>query len=261
MLARLLLILDYVLLFVACSQSATTQPTTDSHALETGIAANVFATQTASVPTPDEIANETRIAGNIFGTQTVSASQSTNTPNPTETPKPTNSSATKTPVPAPTRDTSIDIPLQNTYKHTSTITEEYDRFKKETVITMYSSLADSFKGRPHGLVVIYSYPGEKAQIPDKVEIGFSSTYEDWTYLRCHDLTFLIDGEPVSVRSEHIGDVLSGGSVAETVIGFLTPQIFLQMANAKKLEGKICNDEFVFSESQMEALRDTASRMR
>jgi hypothetical protein len=86
-----------VLLIVSCSPSATPTPTPDLQATETKIAANIFATQTASMPTATNTPTNTTTP-TVTDTPTNTATPTiTQTPRPTDTPRPTN-----TPTPAPT---------------------------------------------------------------------------------------------------------------------------------------------------------------
>lgn len=98
---RLLLLLCACVIsssFTACAQSATPTPIPDTKGTETKIAANIFATQTASVPTATSTPVPTDTP-TITPTPTVTHTP-TNSPTPTmtNTPKPT---STQTPKPTP----------------------------------------------------------------------------------------------------------------------------------------------------------------
>jgi hypothetical protein len=85
------LVLLFVLALGACAPAATPAPTTDANALSTRIAANIFATQTASVPT----ATSTPVRSDTpFPTAT---------PRATMTPAPPTLTPTKTPIPDPSK--------------------------------------------------------------------------------------------------------------------------------------------------------------
>jgi hypothetical protein len=211
----LVVLLLLVLALAACGGS----PVSDARAVETQVAARIFATQTASVPTP------------------------TDTPQLITTPE---------------ADTSI--PPRGTYVHHFKITETFDRFSGLTNVLL---LALQYPGMGRAnLAVTYLYEGSTPYAPTLV--GFMLAYESasWTYADCHDLTLLLDGRiRLLPRTEYSGKVQDDGSVAENITSRLPVNEFLQIVNAKKVEGKLCNSEFVLTDEQMEALRDVASRMQ
>ncbi|HZQ11022.1 MAG TPA: hypothetical protein VFD70_30910 [Anaerolineae bacterium] len=230
-----LLMLCLYLGLVSCNAAptappATSVPTPDVAAIQTSAAISIFATQTASIPTP----TPTRIA--------------TNTPQPTNTLE-----ATSTP------DFEQRIPPRQDYKHGYEIKEEYDRFKRITKVSLEPRFSDT-KKRPGALAVLYSYPETTPTIPSEVDVAFLSVHDDWEYLECHDLTFLIDNQPLKVKTDHDGSVGSG-YVVETVAGYINTDDFLTLVNAQKVEGQLCRDEFVLTNDQMNALKDVASRMQ
>lgn len=236
----------FVLLLAACSPPAptaippTSAPTIDVGAIQTQAAQNVFATQTASIPTD------------------TATPRATNTPAATSTPKPTDTpQATNTP-----DDFSL-IPPRKNYNHTFEVTEEYDNIKGYTAVSLVPKQSDVLlqNHKQAHLFLTYVYDSQSPAIPDVVILQFVSASEDWSYLNCHDINLLIDStERIAFENEHDGNVLTG-FVVEILRGFLTPTQFLRIVNANKVEGKICNDGFILTSEQMEALKDVASRMK
>ena len=152
------------------------------------------------------------------------------------------------------------IPPRWPYLHSYEIKEEYDRFKGHTMVSLEPDLDEMDSLTQGSLWVAYSYDGETPHSPSFVGFSLWSVNEDWEYLNCHSLDLLIDGSPLSLDTEHEGDVMSGGLVSETVIGQLGTRDFLTLVNAGLVEGKLCNTEFKLSREQMQALKDVASRM-
>jgi hypothetical protein len=217
----LIVVLLIGLTFSACGG----RPTSDVQALETQIAAKIFATLTASVP------------------------------NQTRTPE-----ATATPEAPATPEGNTSIPPRGKYKHNYTITEEFDRFKEATVVKLLPVLGGP-RGKVNNLLVSYSYEGKVPAVPSTVNFTLASQADSWMYLKCYDLSWLLDGRiHMSPGSGHEGQV-GDGYVLELITSKLSVDEFLQIVNAEKVEGKVCNTEFVLTPSQMEALRDVASRMQ
>jgi hypothetical protein len=172
----------------------------------------------------------------------------------TATPEPT-----ATIVSTPTPDIA-GIPPRGKYKHGYKITEEFDRFKGNTVVALDTRPAEYSRG-PGSLSVLYAYKGNTPVVPSEVYFRLVSEADDWQYLKCHMLTLLLDDQiSMEPKTEHDGSV-GNGYVLEFVMSALSVDEFLQIVNAKKVEGKLCNTEFVLSKEQMEALRDIASRMQ
>jgi len=197
------------------------------------------------------------MTGVLFVTRIASLSQ----PPVSTAPQP---QPTYTSLPTATPPAVTQIPPRGTYKHTYTVTEEFDRFGDKTVVVLPPQPWEIWKERPPGpggLQVTYSYPGTAPTLPSEVYLGLVSLVDTWQYLDCHNLTLLLDGRVrMPLKAEHDGRVWAG-SLRETVYGILSVNEFLQIVNAKKVEGQLCNTEFVLSTDQMEALRDLASRMQ
>ncbi len=204
--------------------------------------------------TSDTMAVETQVAGKIYGQQTAEASRLSPTPVITNTPQPT-----ATPKPTATPELAARIPPRNVYSHPYEVKETYDRFKGETTVSLAPDLLNT-RNTPNNWSVFFSYKGETPAPPLSVLAVLWYVADEWTYLNCHSLDLLLDGNTtISPKTEHDGDVKTG-YVIERVLFQLTTSEFLQIANAKTVEGKLCNTEFALSEGQIQAMRDTASRM-
>jgi hypothetical protein len=150
------------------------------------------------------------------------------------------------------------FPTAEQYSHGKTITEKFDRFKGSSAVDLKSS--------PSGIANIdlgafFVYAGERlSEAPRFVSMMFVSSSSSWKFLQSHDVTFLLDGKPMSPakRSEQDGRV-GQGYVLEFISQTLTMDEFLHVANAKTVEAQIGTTEGAFSPEIVAALRDLASR--
>jgi len=142
--------------------------------------------------------------------------------------------------------------------------QEYDKFDNETTVLLTLDLEPSKVSYSLERLVFFSYfsyLGREVETPIVVMIGFSSFSEDWEYLTSRKLTFLVDDKPLEIGSlDHDGRVGSG-YLFETLSQLIPLSQFLRIVNAKNVEGKLFTTEFKFTEEQLEALRDYASRMK
>lgn len=235
-LVSLLLITVIILALTGCaSPSAQVEPVTRE--------VTVIVPQTVTVPQTVMVRETVEVPVTVVVTAT---SEPTARPEPTATVE-------------PTPEQNALIPSRGTYKHEHTIKEEFDRFSGATSVRADPNPTKVYNGE-RNFSVGYSYKGTTPTIPDVVVFSFWSVAEDWQYLKCHSVALLVDGEQMPLESEHDGEVMSP-KVLEMVHVPIDVDRFLQIVNAKKVEGQICNDEFVFTDKQMEAMRDVASRMQ
>lgn len=152
------------------------------------------------------------------------------------------------------------IPPRGAYKHPYTVTEKYDRITDVTDVVLKPDLAEEKRGAG-SLMAVYTYRGTHPAKPANISFSFVSLSDDWQYLQCHSLSLLLDGKVrMPLDTTHDGDV-GRGYVLEFVQSRLPLSQFLQIVNAKQVEGRLCNTQFALSSAQMEALRDLASRMQ
>jgi hypothetical protein len=139
-----------------------------------------------------------------------------------------------------------------------------------------SEQSDRFKGTDtidwKGAVLVDAELDLFVSIPIKVDgevlsdkkrlvfVSFFSTSEEWRYLKCHDVDFLADGKPVPTIGEpdHDGDVREGG-VSERVTVSISRDTLSRIAHAKKAEGRLCENEFEFSDGQKAKMLDLLSK--
>ncbi len=81
----------------------------------------------------------------------------------------------------------------------------------------------------------------------------------WRYLECNHINWLLDDKPFKQfhGAKHSGQVLSGGHVAEYITQYFTKQEFLDLTEAKKVRGRLCNTEFSLTPEQITAFHSLA----
>ena len=76
----------------------------------------------------------------------------------------------------------------------------------------------------------------------------------WTYLSCHTVHWLVDGNPLKLgHTKHDGRVSRGG-VTEIIMQDATIEQLRQLGNATTVEYRICNDEYRLAAGDVDGLR-------
>lgn len=108
----------------------------------------------------------------------------------------------------------------------------------------------------HGLAANYNvafHDGAKASTL-KPRIVLAGTSPTWKYLKCNTTYWLADGKRVEpISRDHDGKV-SRGFVVELVSSVFAMDDLRTLANAKSVDYKVCNDEYILYESEMDGLR-------
>ena len=119
-----------------------------------------------------------------------------------------------------------------------------------------SAAADTFK------IWLLAMPPRGGVVAEDVYFSLSSASSNsWQYLECHSLNFLVDGQPVPAGdTEHDGTV-GLGYVIEYVRFHAPLNLVERMAQARSVEGKLCNTEFTFKPETLRLMRDFASTVR
>lgn len=213
------------------------------------------ATPTAIPPTlapmVDLGATQTQAAQSVFATHTPSVPPATPTPRLTEAP-----ALTHTP------DASEQIPPRRKYNHSFVISEEYDKVKTYTVVSLE---AKSMKAWPPdqnpNLSILYLYPETTPARPPFVNFQILRLSDTRRYLSCHDLTLWLDSNKRMTPDTQYHATATDGSFVEYVTATLSVSDFLHIVNAGRVEGSLCDDKFTFDAELFQALRDVASRMK
>ncbi|HSF40329.1 MAG TPA: hypothetical protein VLT87_11095 [Thermoanaerobaculia bacterium] len=112
-----------------------------------------------------------------------------------------------------------------------------DRFSGSTSI----STSPRASGSPHPLEPHLMWTSEA---PDKAMLMFMGVSQRWKYLECHTTHILVDGRRLDLPAAgHRGDVLATASVLEQVHLLIPFSTAREIAAARLVEYKVCNDEF------------------
>jgi hypothetical protein len=133
------------------------------------------------------------------------------------------------------------------------IEKKYDRFTKQTEICTKVRLPNIGASL---LTLEAYYDGEFFTGNIKTLLfTFVSRSSDWRYINCSETHFLIDGEPYNPGNAIRRGTVGSGHVMEFLLypGVKFSDIE-KMADATKIEVKICNTEFVLSQSEMDDLK-------
>ncbi len=162
----------------------------------------------------------------------------------------------------------LQIPDRPTREHAGSVSISYDRFKDTTsaVLTgvrIGGALSTLYLG---GLIM---GPGQDLSRAEQALLVFQQSNREWRYLQCHNVDFLIDGEPIgALRTEHGGNVGTAGisqysrvNVEERVLVYMSIEQLIRLATAEKIEGRLCQTEFNFNDRQRMAIRGLASRLK
>ena len=100
------------------------------------------------------------------------------------------------------------------------------------------------------------YVEDKGGKVDTLGILMFTTSESWRYLECHGTAFLADGKPLDLGSEIRGPGKVGSGYVTEILIINTALAKLKMAaQARKIEYKVCNDEYVMSDSDLADLKE------
>ena len=139
---------------------------------------------------------------------------------------------------------------------TPEITTTYDRIGNYTVVA-----ADQFDLGGLKLRVSFFYPGGVLRTPEEVSFHFSRSATTWQYLTYRPVTVLLDDTTRLDlgKASHDGSV-HRGSVLEQMFVKVHTVNFMQIAQAKKVEGRIGTTDFQLTPAQVAALRALVRRM-
>lgn len=126
------------------------------------------------------------------------------------------------------------------------INVEADRFTGTTKIQTDMKSLSHWGNGPD----IIWHASVKGHALEEAGIVIAFSHRDWQYLQCHDVKWLVDGEPLQTADADQDGQVQTGYVQEFVSMPLTlPQIAKFMV-AKKVEFRVCNDEFAFDSAQI-----------
>jgi len=142
-----------------------------------------------------------------------------------------------------------------------TVTTKRDEFAKTTTVSLENvSLLFNpdagLTGGPTSLKLTFFRMIDPSYSP--VRLVFASWSDNWVYLTCQDLYWLIDDRSVLVRARREPGSVGGDNVDEFISAEMPFEAIESMANAKSVRGRLCSTEFQLSHEQLLALRQFVS---
>jgi hypothetical protein len=159
-------------------------------------------------------------------------------------------------------------PAKRKFRHHEPIDTTYDQAKDETLVRLDRMWISEERLDPTTLennlmmTVFYTYPGKVPSVPRSVVIAFLSIGRGAVYSKDRHLTFYADKERFDLGTMDLIErqVLGYQNIREILSLPITYEMFAKIVNAKKVRIELGPTSWNLSESQLEALRDTASRV-
>ncbi len=164
------------------------------------------------------------------------------------------------------------------FKHDGTFGSQYSAEEDTTIVTLAPIPVElSESGKPILLVAaIFGYQGKVPAKPKHISLGFYGYYPQCKFSAKPKMAMVMDGErvefgwnPTGIRERKLDDEgvafsfnegTGGVQCDENMFMFISQKNFLKVVNAKNVEVQIDELKFKLTESNLEALRDLASRM-
>jgi hypothetical protein len=126
------------------------------------------------------------------------------------------------------------------------VTTETDRFTQSSIISYVNPTKDTFNQLNFMIHAVHKGNESTARLT------FYSNSENWKYLDCHDLKWLVDGKPLDLPTAyHKGSVQRRG-VAESISQAITSEQLIQMGSAHTVDYRLCSNEGQLSSSDISA---------
>jgi len=164
------------------------------------------------------------------------------------------------------------------FTHDGRLGTQYEPKEDATIVTLEPVVVEASSAGKEllRLAAIFQYQGKTPIKPKHISLGFYGDYPQCKFSKEPKMTMLLDGEriefgwnPRGIRErkpDEEGVAFSfnegaGGEKCEEIM-FMTisQKNFLKVVNAKTVEVQIDELKFKLTESNLEALRDLASRM-
>lgn len=122
-----------------------------------------------------------------------------------------------------------------------TIKEEYDEFKKQSVV--------SLENMEISKSLLLNAVGVKGL--DAVIVVLSSSSKEWKYSKCYGVDWLADDSPVAYQgSPSRSGTVGQGYVNEHISIEFTREQFLALSSGIEVKGRICDDVFLLKEEHL-----------
>jgi hypothetical protein len=135
---------------------------------------------------------------------------------------------------------------------------EHDRFDNSTTVKTKLT-TERPRGKPRILLHgIY----EKGQPVASVGIILITSSDNWRYIQCTQTHWLVDDKPFQLpQPTHKGSVGSGYVIEQLIIANVPIKQIEQLAQAKKVEFKVCNDEYMATTEEVKDFGIFFSKLR
>lgn len=131
-----------------------------------------------------------------------------------------------------------------------------DRFTGDTTYTSHLTPELNSPLRPQTIVTV----GQDGALKSAVIMLIGSS-KGWKYLTCNSTHWLLDGKPIALdESKHIGKVLDGGYVIESMVQMLNVDQLRKFSQATTVEYKVCNDEGEMRTGERDDIRTIAGKV-
>ncbi len=179
-----------------------------------------------------------------------------------------------------TQTANLKPPPRRNYKYTGKIVSTFDSDKNQTIVLIQlmevkegqiPAFQNAYNPLPRTLDNLYmtwffAYPGKTPETPKFVSVGFTYRAGRKELYESRVLKAKIDGEKVELgKMEQLAEVklvrMERGQIYYTAALEMTIpyELFLRIANAKKVKMQLGELDFNFSDDHREAVRDLASR--
>ena len=143
---------------------------------------------------------------------------------------------------------------------TAAVTSTFDPYTKQTEIQFTQPSPES--GYWTKIQSIVTVKDGKAGVPS---VLFTSYNHTWRYLRCQDMKWLADGEPVeTLMTTWDGQVVRKDRYTSGTLEYVTQLLsldsFKQIASAQAVRYRVCGDEYELSPSELAAFADMVAQV-
>jgi hypothetical protein len=158
----------------------------------------------------------------------------------------------------------LTFPSSRLFSHQNPIQSDFDKFDNRTSMSVETELRVLLKLRAS-----FSYVGNKLSTPPSTIVLIFETFTSVrldirgiNFLKNREITILADGRVIRMMGVYdSGDVNPTTSYRPEYLGIELPiKTYLMIVNAHSVSAKVAGAEVDFSEENLEALRDLASRM-
>lgn len=167
---------------------------------------------------------------------------------------------------------------KRTFQHDGKFGSAYAAEDDTTIVTLDPVVVESSaSGKPVlMLAALFGFQGKTPIKPKHITLGFYGYYPKCRFSAQPKMVMVVDGErlefgwnPTGIRDRKPDDEgvafsfnegAGNANCDENMFMFISQKNFLKVVNAKKVEVQIDDLKFQLTESNLEALRDLASRM-